>query len=218
MSYDREVAVAGAPEGSPRSLQINSTNAYFGGSTNRVLATEPRAGPKCEIQISSAECGPIVVREPFEIKEGVIGTLNRANQLSSLSSTAALSRFWVFWIRNTMRNVTIVVPVLMTNCQVSVKPNSGPVPTQTTIVNPARPNVRGWPAEWAIFLAIRANAELRYVDRLNVAAASFASCSSFYLPEALARKRKPAGSDDPAGFAIRSARRFSNPGGPRRAS
>ena len=29
------------------------------------------------------------------------------------------SRFWVFWIRNTMRNVTMVVPVLMISCQVS---------------------------------------------------------------------------------------------------
>ena len=31
------------------------------------------------------------------------------------------------WIRNTIRNVTIVVPVLMTSCHVSEKPNSGPV-------------------------------------------------------------------------------------------
>ena len=40
---------------------------------------------------------------------------------------AAVSRFCVFWIRNTIRNVTMVVPVLMTSCQVSLKPNSGPV-------------------------------------------------------------------------------------------
>ena len=31
------------------------------------------------------------------------------------------------WIRNTIRNVTIVVPVLMTSCHVSENPNSGPV-------------------------------------------------------------------------------------------
>ena len=30
-----------------------------------------------------------------------------------------------------MRNVTIVVPVLMTSCHVSLKPNSGPVMIQT---------------------------------------------------------------------------------------
>jgi len=40
---------------------------------------------------------------------------------SSLSCIASLSRFWVFWIRNTIRNVTIVVAVLITNCQVSLK-------------------------------------------------------------------------------------------------
>jgi hypothetical protein len=33
--------------------------------------------------------------------------------------SAALTRFCVFWIRNTIRNVTIVVPVLMASCQVS---------------------------------------------------------------------------------------------------
>ena len=38
---------------------------------------------------------------------------------SSLACSAALSRFWVFWIRNTIRKVTMVVPVLITNCQVS---------------------------------------------------------------------------------------------------
>ena len=38
---------------------------------------------------------------------------------SSLTWMAALSRFCEFWIRNTIRKVTIVVPVLMTSCQVS---------------------------------------------------------------------------------------------------
>jgi len=32
---------------------------------------------------------------------------------------AFASRFWVFWIRNTMRNVMIVVAVLMTSSHVS---------------------------------------------------------------------------------------------------
>ena len=39
---------------------------------------------------------------------------------SILICMAAVSRFWVFWITNTMRKVTIVVPVLMTSCQVSL--------------------------------------------------------------------------------------------------
>ena len=32
---------------------------------------------------------------------------------------AAVSRFWVFWRRNTIRKVTMVVLVLMMSCQVS---------------------------------------------------------------------------------------------------
>ena len=36
------------------------------------------------------------------------------------------SRFCVFWIRKTIRNVTIVVPVLITSCHVSEKSKIGP--------------------------------------------------------------------------------------------
>jgi hypothetical protein len=42
-----------------------------------------------------------------------------SNQFVQLQVDGAASRFCVFWIRNTMRNVTIVVPVLMTSCHVS---------------------------------------------------------------------------------------------------
>ena len=38
---------------------------------------------------------------------------------SSFRCSARLSLFWFCWIRNTIRNVTMVVPVLITNCQVS---------------------------------------------------------------------------------------------------
>jgi len=38
-----------------------------------------------------------------------------------------VSRFWVFWMTKTIRNVTIVVPVLMTSCHVSDQPKNGPV-------------------------------------------------------------------------------------------
>src|SRR5215472_17326217 len=41
---------------------------------------------------------------------------------SSLRWRALASRFWVFCMRKTTRNVTIVVPVLMISCQVSEKP------------------------------------------------------------------------------------------------
>jgi hypothetical protein len=58
----------------------------------------------------------------------------------SLSWMAKPSLFWVCWIRNTIRKVTIVVPVLITSCQVSEKWKSGPVMPQTRIVPSARPN------------------------------------------------------------------------------
>jgi hypothetical protein len=38
---------------------------------------------------------------------------------SSLIWVATASRFWVFWMRNTMRNVMMVVLVLMMSCQLS---------------------------------------------------------------------------------------------------
>ena len=51
----------------------------------------------------------------------------------------------VFWIRNTMRNVTIVVPVLTTSCQVSEKPNSGPLAAHTKTTQNATRNAAGEP-------------------------------------------------------------------------
>ena len=51
----------------------------------------------------------------------------------SLSWTASESLFCERWMRNTIRNVTIVVPVLMTSCQVSDR-KSGPVTSQMTMM------------------------------------------------------------------------------------
>ena len=51
----------------------------------------------------------------------------------SFSWIASPSRFCVRCTRNTIRKVTMVVPVLMTSCQVSDQRNSGPVTAQTTI-------------------------------------------------------------------------------------
>ena len=49
--------------------------------------------------------------------------------------------------------VMIVVPVLITNCQVSLKPNSGPVTIQTAITATASTKTRGRPQKWAAALA-----------------------------------------------------------------
>ena len=42
-----------------------------------------------------------------------------------------------------MRKVTIVVPVLMASCQVSLKPKIGPLTPQTTIAATAAANASG---------------------------------------------------------------------------
>lgn len=49
----------------------------------------------------------------------------------------------------------IVVPVLMTNCHVSLKPNRGPVTTQTTMMATANVNTRGRPQKCAADFAKR---------------------------------------------------------------
>src|SRR6476659_7827987 len=84
---------------------------------------------------------------------------------SSLTWIASESRFWVFWIRNTMRKVTIVVPVLITSCQVSLKPNSGPVTAQATMTAAATVNADGLPVARAVHLANRENHDL---DRVGL--------------------------------------------------
>jgi hypothetical protein len=68
-----------------------------------------------------------------------------------------VSRFCVFWIRNTMRKVTMVVPSIDDERQVSLKPNIGPVTSQARIVPSASPKDTGRPESCAVFLAKRVN-------------------------------------------------------------
>ena len=73
---------------------------------------------------------------------------------------AAVSRFCVFWIRNTIRNVTMVVNVLMVSCQASLKPKSGPLIAHSTTMAPASAQVTGRPENCAVFLAKRVNQDV----------------------------------------------------------
>src|SRR5690349_8033941 len=66
---------------------------------------------------------------------------------------ASVSRFWELWIRKTMRKVTMVVAVLMTSCQVSLKPKRGPVMIQTTIDSAANVKTLGRPLNLEAALA-----------------------------------------------------------------
>src|SRR5689334_16405139 len=58
---------------------------------------------------------------------------------------ASESLFWERWIRNTIRKVTMVVPVLITSCHVSEKWKIGPVTIQTRITSTASPNAHELP-------------------------------------------------------------------------
>src|SRR5690242_16947582 len=80
-------------------------------------------------------------------------------QISSfnLACTAASDRLVDDWIRNTMRNVTIVVLVLMMSCQVSDHPKKGPLTSQTRISTQAAMKVTGLPARSEIFRENAAN-------------------------------------------------------------
>src|SRR5437867_370944 len=60
-------------------------------------------------------------------------------------------------MRNTIRNVTIVVPVLITSCHVSLKPKCRPKSAHTTIITAARMKVAGRPEMWAVHLVSRVN-------------------------------------------------------------
>jgi hypothetical protein len=56
-----------------------------------------------------------------------------------------------------MRNVMMVVPVFMANCQVLLNPNSGPLVAQTRMISTARAKEAGCPAVREVYLAKRSN-------------------------------------------------------------
>src|SRR5690242_20055944 len=69
-------------------------------------------------------------------------------------------------MRNTIRKVIIVVPVLMTSCQVSLKPKRGPVQAQPRMRATAPTNVAGRPVARAVHFAKRVNHEVDFVGRI----------------------------------------------------
>src|SRR2546428_10158554 len=66
-------------------------------------------------------------------------------------------------MRKTIRKVTMVVPVLMTSCQVSLKWKMGPVAAHSTIMATAITNAVGWPAVRAVHFAKCENFVVRYI-------------------------------------------------------
>jgi hypothetical protein len=71
-------------------------------------------------------------------------------------------------MRKTMRNVMIVVPVLITNCHVLLKPKSGPVIAQTMMMPAAPAKVAGRPEAFAVHLAKLVNQEVDFVGLITL--------------------------------------------------
>src|SRR4051812_22726851 len=84
------------------------------------------------------------------------------------------SRFCVFWIRKTMRNVTMVVPVLMMSCQVSEKWKAGPVIAHTTMIAIAPTNAHGEPT----ICEVRAAKLENHVEKLGFFCVSLRAIST----------------------------------------
>src|SRR6476620_2705609 len=71
--------------------------------------------------------------------------------------SASESLFWVRWMRNTIRNVTMVVPVLITSCQVLSNLKRGPVIAQTRMIPQARENALVLPVQRVTIAADRSS-------------------------------------------------------------
>src|SRR5688572_16813353 len=87
-------------------------------------------------------------------------------------------------MRNTIKKVMMVVPVFITNCQVSLKPNRGPLTAQTTIISTATTNVAGLPAIRDVHFANRENHDFDFVG-LIVGSFVYTSNVSYPPPDAI---------------------------------
>src|ERR1044071_514758 len=81
-------------------------------------------------------------------------------------------------MRNTIRKVTMVVPVLITSCHVSLKPKSGPVSAQTTMVADAIKKAAGRPVARAVHLAKRVKRERDFVGLISYPGLTAITCKA----------------------------------------
>src|SRR2546421_8051645 len=106
----------------------------------------------------------------------------------SLSWMVSASLFCARWMRKTIRKVTMVVPVLITSCQVSEKWKSGPVASHSAMTSAARPNAQELPVQRVTFCDPRSSAlPMRVRGRLRNRRNSFMVRTPPGLAEARAR-------------------------------
>lgn len=121
------------------------------------LAAQFMPGLLRQIRVTSPDAFQILRLELFQIEQRICASCAARISSSSLICIASASRFCVFWMRNTIRNVMMVVPVLMTSCQVSLKSKRGPLRPQTTTTHRASMKARGPPMTRAAVWANREN-------------------------------------------------------------
>jgi len=105
--------------------------------------------------------GQFFLAEVFGVGETVLGTLNCNNQFGQFDLHGEGIAIWVFWMRNTIKNVTMVVPVLMTSCQVSLYSKRVPVAAHATTIRTAAMKTTGLPQVVAALRAKASNHSLR---------------------------------------------------------
>jgi hypothetical protein len=72
-----------------------------------------------------------------------VRAVDRPDQLVQLELNRSAVAVLLFWMRKTMRKVTIVVAVLITSCQVLLKRKRGPLTSQTPMRTAAAAKVAG---------------------------------------------------------------------------
>jgi len=98
-----------------------SANVTRGGLAAAGLFDEAARAQRFELRLELAQ---LFLGRVLEVREDVSRRFLRADQLVELELIALPSRFCVAWMRKTIRKVMMVVPVLITSCQLSEKPNT----------------------------------------------------------------------------------------------
>ena len=115
-----------------------------------------------ESKITRPKSVQLILFKLLEVKKRIVRALGRPEQFVELYLDC-LSVAVLCVLRNTIRNVTIVVAVFMTSCHVSLKLKIGPVINHTAMRPTAREKMIGRPAMCAVHLVKREYHALRLI-------------------------------------------------------
>jgi hypothetical protein len=133
----------------------------------------------------------VPLRRRLRVRYLIICHGSRSGRIDEREGIAAESRFCEFWIKNTIRNVTMVVPVLITSCHVSEKPKNGPEIAQTTTVPRARAKTQALPTSREPTFATSANSLLKTPGFLGDRAPEVGAGEPFFSSGVLGTSSQP---------------------------